>query len=67
MSQFKNIKTAEQLAEEKTQQEKQRRIAELKKLLADSDYKTLPDYDKSSDDILSQRQAWRDEIRDLEL
>ena len=67
MSQFKNIKTAEQLAEEKAQQENERRIAELKKLLADSDYKTLPDYDKPSDDILAQRQAWRDVIRELEL
>lgn len=42
------------------------RIAELKKLLADSDYKTLPDYDKPSDTITAQRQAWRDEVRTLE-
>jgi hypothetical protein len=43
-----------------------KRIAELKQLLADSDYKVLPDYDKSSDAIKAQRQAWRDEIRTLE-
>jgi hypothetical protein len=42
------------------------RIAELKQLLLDSDYKVLPDYDKPSEDIKAQRQAWRDEIRELE-
>jgi hypothetical protein len=42
------------------------RIAELKQLLADSDYKVLPDYDKPSENIKAQRQAWRDEIRTLE-
>jgi hypothetical protein len=42
------------------------RIAELKQLLADSDYKALPDYDKPSDTITTQRQAWRDEVRTLE-
>jgi len=43
-----------------------KRIAELKKLLADSDYKVLPDYDKTDSTITAQRQAWRDEIRTLE-
>jgi hypothetical protein len=42
------------------------RIAELKQLLLDSDYKVLPDYDKPSEDIKAARQAWRDEIRALE-
>jgi hypothetical protein len=42
------------------------RIAELKALLADSDYKVLPDYDKTDEAIKVQRQAWRDEIRTLE-
>jgi hypothetical protein len=42
------------------------RITELKKLLSDSDYKVLPDYDKTNDDIVEQRQAWREEIRSLE-
>jgi hypothetical protein len=42
------------------------RIAELKALLADSDYKVLPDYDKTDEAIKAQRQAWRDEIRTLE-
>ena len=43
------------------------RIDELKKLLADSDYKAMPDYDKTDSSILEQRQAWRDEIRTLEV
>jgi len=42
------------------------RIAELKALLNNSDYKVLPDYDKPDEDIVSQRQAWRLEIRTLE-
>ena len=42
------------------------RIAELKALLTNSDYKVLPDYDKDSEDIKAQRQAWREEVRQLE-
>lgn len=42
------------------------RVAELRKLLADSDFKAMPDYDKPNADILEQRQAWRDELRALE-
>ena len=42
------------------------RIAELKAMLTDSDYKVLPDYDKDSEAIKAQRQAWREEIRTLE-
>jgi hypothetical protein len=42
------------------------RIAELKQLLADTDYVALSDYDKEKPEVLAQRQAWRDEIRELE-
>jgi hypothetical protein len=42
------------------------RILELKALLNNSDYKVLPDYDKDSEAIKAQRQAWREEIRTLE-
>jgi hypothetical protein len=42
------------------------RIAELKALLNNSDYKVLPDYDKTDEGIIAQRQAWREEIRTLE-
>jgi hypothetical protein len=45
---------------------KGKRIAELKALLTNSDYKVLPDYDKDSEAIKAQRQAWREEIRTLE-
>jgi len=43
-----------------------KRIAELKKLLADTDYVALADYDQDKPEIKAQRQAWRDEIRALE-
>jgi hypothetical protein len=42
------------------------RITELKRLLAESDFRVLPDYDKDSEAIKAQRQAWREEIRTLE-
>lgn len=46
--------------------QREARIVELKALLADSDYKVLPDYDKTDEAITAQRQAWRNEIRALE-
>ena len=46
--------------------QREARIVELKALLANSDYKVLPDYDKTDSTITAQRQAWRDEIRTLE-
>lgn len=42
-----------------------KRVAELKELLAASDYKAMPDYDKPDAALLAQRQAWREEIRTL--
>jgi hypothetical protein len=63
---FKVIKTAEQIAAEQEARAREQRIAELKQLLIDSDYKVLPDYDKPNEAIKAQRQAWRDEIRTLE-
>lgn len=47
-------------------QAKVSRIAALKQLLADTDYVALADYDKSKPEVLTQRQAWREEIRTLE-
>lgn len=41
------------------------RIAELKQLLADTDYIVLPDYDKDKTEVLTQRKEWREEIRSL--
>ena len=63
---FKAIKTAAQIQAEKDQQAKEQRIAELKQLLADTDFVALSDYDKDKPDVLAQRQAWREEIRELE-
>jgi len=45
----------------------QKRIAELKQLLADTDYVALADYDQDKPEIKAQRQAWREEIRQLEV
>ena len=42
-----------------------KRVEELKALLAASDYKAMPDYDRPNAAILAQRQAWRNEIRIL--
>jgi hypothetical protein len=47
------------------QQAKDARIAELKQLLADTDYVALSDYDQNKPDVKAQRQLWRDEIREL--
>jgi hypothetical protein len=48
------------------QQAKDARIAELKQLLANTDYVALSDYDQDKPDVKAQRQLWRDEIRELE-
>ena len=42
------------------------RIEELKKMLIDTDYVALPDYDQDKADVLADRQSWREEIRTLE-
>jgi hypothetical protein len=63
---FKVIKTAEQVVLEQTEKETLQRIAELKKLLSESDFKVLPDYDKDVIAIKTQRQEWRNELRTLE-
>jgi len=46
--------------------QKGERIIELKQLLASTDYVALSDYDKDKLDVLTQRKAWREEIRQLE-
>jgi len=64
---FKVIKTVEQIEAEQTAQAREQRIAELKAFLRDTDYVALSDYDKDKADVIAQRQAWRDEIRELEV
>ena len=44
----------------------EKRIAELKQLLRDTDHVALVDYDQDKPEVKEQRQAWRTEIRDLE-
>lgn len=63
---FKTIKTPEQIRSEEQTAANESRIAELKELLAESDFKVLPDYDEPNDKIKSQRQKWREEIRRLQ-
>jgi hypothetical protein len=41
------------------------RIAELKQFLRDTDYVALSDYDKDKPDIIAERQAAREELREL--
>lgn len=45
---------------------KMSRIADLKRLLSESDHVALSDYDKEKADVIAQRQLWRNEIRSLE-
>ncbi len=60
------LKDAELTTEEdKAQAKREQRIAELVRKLAATDHKAMPDYDKPNDEILKQRQEWRDEIREL--
>jgi hypothetical protein len=44
---------------------KEARIAELKQFLRDTDYVALSDYDKDKSEIVAQRQAARNELREL--
>jgi hypothetical protein len=41
------------------------RIAELKAFLRDTDYVGLSDYDKDKPEIIAERQAAREELREL--
>jgi len=41
------------------------RINELQSFLRETDYKILPDYDRPDPQLRQQRQAWRNEIRQL--
>ena len=43
-----------------------KRMADLRKMLADTDYVALADYDQDKPEIKAQRQTWRNEIRQLQ-
>ena len=59
-------KTAEQIAAEKLNRKRIARVNELKRNLAETDYVTLPDYDKEKPEVVEQRAEWRAEVRELE-
>jgi len=67
-----NVTTGEKTTFEETArpvndaQVKLDRIAELKMLLAETDYVGMSDYDKDKTDVKTSRQAWREEIRTLQ-
>lgn len=52
--------------EREAKQEALKQIANLKSMLRDTDYVSLPDYDKDKPEVLAQRADWRAEIRQLE-
>lgn len=66
MSFLKNIKTAADLALEAEAATKRTRERELIALLDGSDFKVATDYDQPIGDLKEQRQAWRDEVRQIQ-
>ena len=60
------MKTAQQKADEKALDDAKARIANLKFMLRDTDYVSLPDYDKDKPEVIAQRAEWRSEIRELQ-
>jgi len=59
-----NIVKIDQAKLEKEQAKK--RLAELLKLLRETDYVVLADYDKDKPEVVAQRAEWRAEVRELE-
>jgi hypothetical protein len=62
---FKTIKTAAEVAADEAAAAAEQRIAELRRLLAESDYVALADYDKPKPELIAERAAWRAELRSL--
>lgn len=52
--------------ERQAEQEAKERITQLKGLLRETDYVSLPDYDKEKPEVITQRAEWREELRALE-
>ena len=52
--------------ERQEKQEALEQIANLKSMLRDTDYVSLPDYDKDKPEVIAQRAEWRSEIRELQ-
>lgn len=66
MSFLTNIKTPEQIALETEAATKRTRERELIALLNNTDFKVAADYDQPIGDLKEQRQAWRDEVRQIQ-
>ena len=66
MSFLKNIKTSADLDFETEAATKRTRERELITLLNDTDFKVAADYDQPIGDLKEQRQAWRDEVRQIQ-
>lgn len=70
MIDWSKVQTAETKRAQAEQQEREKRIAELKRFLSETDFKFNVDYDEQGtsewETLKTQRQQWRDEIRLLE-
>lgn len=66
MSFLTNIKTASDLSLESESATKRNRERELTTLLSCTDFKVAADYDQPIGDLKEQRQAWRDEVRQIQ-
>ena len=66
MIDWDKVQTAEDKAHQAEVDAKNARHAELEKLLRESDYVALPDYDKDKPEVIAQRAEWRAKIREIE-
>lgn len=62
---FQTIKSAEDVAADAAAVAAVERIRVLRRLLLDSDYVALADYDRVKPDVIAARAAWRAELRGL--
>jgi len=66
MIDWSKVQTAEDKAAAELKAEREARLAELLKLLRETDYVALSDYDKEKPEVIAQRAEWRVEVRKLE-
>jgi aminoglycoside phosphotransferase (APT) family kinase protein len=66
MIDWSKVQTAEDKAAAELKAEREARLAELLKLLRETDYVALADYDKDKPEVIVQRAEWRAEVRELE-
>ena len=66
MIDWSKVQTAKDKAAAKEKSNRETRLNELLKLLRETDYVVLPDYDKEKPEIIMQREKWRAEVREIE-